>query len=230
MGWWLVDHLHGDAIFEWLRPMIPDWAVSPSLDKAMSLGLSFGPPILLIALGAYFLWQGGRNVARSPKANEAWSTQPYQFAKTDEKQQELARFPPVALIANDGKISFDYSTNNGVVTVGEGDCLFRIAFSGSSNKNIQLMSSGRTRRSNLRKIARVRAVPPGSTLRFHKYDSTLDVYRIGIGETFLAENEHGFFMQGKIIDVQAESHGSNRDEVTFQFQINTNGRSEFISL
>jgi hypothetical protein len=145
-------------------------------------------------------------------------------------QPESPRRPPIKISSDRGKVCFDYSTNNGVVTVGEADCLFQIAFSGSSKKDIQLMSRGRTRRSNLRKIARVRAVPPGNTLRFDKYDSTSDLYRIGIGETFLAENEHGYFIQGKIVDVRKETHGSDRDEVTFQYQININGSAEFISL
>lgn len=77
--WWLFDRLYGDAIFEWLRPMIPDWAASPTLDRALSLGLSFGPPIILFALGAFFLWRGWRKVTRSPGESEARSTQPRLF-------------------------------------------------------------------------------------------------------------------------------------------------------
>jgi hypothetical protein len=51
--WWLVDRLHGDAIFERVRPMIPSWISDPALEQI----ITWGPAIALVLLGSYFFRQ-----------------------------------------------------------------------------------------------------------------------------------------------------------------------------
>lgn len=58
---WVVDRLHGDAIFAWVRPMIPEWVSSPTLDHA----LTWGPPVVLVAVGVFFAWM----VLRAPEGS-----------------------------------------------------------------------------------------------------------------------------------------------------------------
>lgn len=54
--YWLADRLYGDAIFNWLRPMIPQELADP--DGVIWVVTSFGPPAVLLILGAYLIVTG----------------------------------------------------------------------------------------------------------------------------------------------------------------------------
>jgi hypothetical protein len=45
----------------------------------------------------------------------------------------------------------------------------------------------------------------------------------------LGENGRGYFMQG-IVEIKDDSRGADRDEIIFDYQINTDGSAEFIAL
>jgi hypothetical protein len=128
------------------------------------------------------------------------------------------------------RITFNYSTNNGVVSVGEGDCSFRLKFAKSSNVDIQMLTNSHDNRSSVKRLARVKPVPTGSALRFTDFDSSSTIYRIGTGEIFLVENPQNCFMQGKIIQIKDDSRSAEHDEVTFDYQINGIGNGEFRAL
>jgi hypothetical protein len=128
------------------------------------------------------------------------------------------------------RITFDYSTNNGVASIGEGDCSFRLKFAKSGDSDIQMLTSSHDNRSSVKRLARVKPVPTGSTLRFKDFDSSSTIYRIGTGEIFLVENPQSCFMQGKIIQIKDDSRSAEHDEVTFDYQINGIGNGEFRAL
>jgi hypothetical protein len=58
---WLGDRLYGDAVFGWVRPMIPAFLANPTLDAVMWFATSVLPPLVLVALGIYFFRRSARS-------------------------------------------------------------------------------------------------------------------------------------------------------------------------
>ncbi|MGU9982021.1 PIN-like domain-containing protein [Phreatobacter sp. HK31-P] len=114
-----------------------------------------------------------------------------------------------------GAVSFDYSSNNGIIDIDHYDRRFTLRFSKHSDKAIYLY----TGRTNLRRIARVKASaePPDGLVSFEQFDSSSDVYPIFAGESFLAENTEGEIMAGRIDEIADDSRGSPADNVRFRF-------------
>lgn len=127
------------------------------------------------------------------------------------------------------RISFDYSTNNSIISVGRGDSEFRLSFGKASNTSIHFYSSGRSNGCNCVKIARVRGIRRmGETLKFEGQDSTSNSYTIELGENFFALNPNGYFLLGKVVSLKDDTRGDDCDEVVFDYAINRSG--EFSAL
>lgn len=133
---------------------------------------------------------------------------------------------PTAIEATKGRVTFDYSTNNGVVTVGQGDCRFGVHFSKASDTSIYVYRGA----GGTRAVARIKGAVSGDIVRFQDHDSSSRVYSVNLGEHFLLENAKGCFMQGKIISIKDDSRGAPNDEVVFDYEINTEGTAEFAAL
>jgi hypothetical protein len=63
------------------------------------------------------------------------------------------------------------------------------------------------------------AVPSGQSNEFFR-----------LGELFMARNENGYFMQGRILTIKDDRRGDDADGVCVQFQIGINGKVEFQAL
>lgn len=119
-------------------------------------------------------------------------------------RQTLGRF---------GKVSFDYSTNNGRLSIGKGDDLFELRFSKADNRSIHMYVDG----TNIVELARVKKKPlPFLSLRH--YDTSSRIYTISIDEYFVVRNHAGRMMLGRILDIKDDSRGDDRDEVTLQYR------------
>jgi hypothetical protein len=116
------------------------------------------------------------------------------------------------IVGVSGSEGFDYSTNDGHVTVGERLSAFPLKFSKASNTAIHLYRSV-----GLTHIARVKgdALPPRISLS--EFDSTSRSYKIHIGERFLARNTSGRLLIGRITKIQDDSRGDSKDWVTFKY-------------
>lgn len=133
---------------------------------------------------------------------------------------------PTSYPNDSGAVTFDYSTHNGTVRIGSGDRQFGIKFSSASNTSIHLYNDG----AGTRRIARAKAVRSGENIKFSMFDSSSRSYTIQQGEHFLVENSKGFFLQGRVADIKCETHGADRYEVQFDYQINPAGSDEFKAL
>lgn len=114
--------------------------------------------------------------------------------------------------------TFVYSTNNGVCTVGEGDKAFDLDFSSCNSDCIYITSDPES----IKRVASARGVPSGMPLRFSDFDSTSRVYTIGEKQLFMAENEFGFYLVGRVVDVRSADRGEGADVVMFDYIINQN--------
>jgi hypothetical protein len=105
--------------------------------------------------------------------------------------------------------TFDYSTNDGKITVSAGGHAFVLRFSKGDNTSIYLYKDG----TNLVRIARVKSSQQTD------YDTSSRVSAIKLGEAFLAENTEGAILAGRIIDLKDDSRGDDHDEVRFTYEL-----------
>jgi hypothetical protein len=112
--------------------------------------------------------------------------------------------------------TFDYSTNNGICNVGEGEQKFGIMFTGCGANSIYVCSDD----PSIKRVATARGVLPGAMFRFVDVDSTSRVYTVDEKQVFLAENEFGYYLIGRIVGVRSAGHGEGADIVLFDYVIN----------
>ena len=125
----------------------------------------------------------------------------------------------------EGRVQFQYSEHDGYVVVGEGDAAFTLQFSKGSDKHIHFIRA----RDNT-EIARVRGVPTGQLFRLDQFPHTSTKYTLTPGDRFIVKNEHGYVMQGFLLGIKDDTHGSETDEVSFDYQINLERSSELRAL
>ncbi len=112
------------------------------------------------------------------------------------------------------KLTFDYSTNDGKITINFLGKSFDLSFSKASDVNIHLYRSGTTKR-----IARVKEMVVNLPTFIDAQETSSRVYTVQLGEGFLVENNTGDVLAGRIIAIQDDSRGADRDEVTFCYSV-----------
>lgn len=109
-------------------------------------------------------------------------------------------------------ISFDYSTNDGVVLANGEGASVAVSFSKASDRSIYIYRSGGAVR-----VARAKNIAPGEVFSLNDLDSSSRVYRIGIGEAFVVCNGAGQVLVGRILELADDTRGGESDNVTFSF-------------
>jgi hypothetical protein len=61
--WWILDGLYKDDFFAWAKPMMPDYLIHPHLLSLLRGFTSFAPPIILAAIGFYFIFLKGEKLS-----------------------------------------------------------------------------------------------------------------------------------------------------------------------
>lgn len=125
-----------------------------------------------------------------------------------------------------GVVDFDYSSNNGYYTVGDGDRSFGISFSKASDNSIYVLNHHHT----TDRVARVKDAVPGCPISFHTVDSSSRYYVIRTGETFMMKNKQGYYMQARIRAIADDTRGAAADKVVFEYQINAEKHGNFVAL
>lgn len=126
--------------------------------------------------------------------------------------------------ATKGRVTFDYSNNNGHYFIGQGQLLFELQFSKSSNANIQLYSDPQS----IRTVALAKGVEQiGDITDARIYDGSSRVRRPNKDQIAILQNINGYFCALKIIDIKDDTREANNDEVTFEYTIQTNGSPTF---
>ena len=126
-----------------------------------------------------------------------------------------------------GNITFDYSNNNGRYFIGEGELMFELDFSKSSNDNIQLYNDPQS-------IRTVAVVKDTDNIKFIKdaraYDGSSRVRRPNINQIAIIQNINGFYAAIKILSIKDDTRGYINDEVLFEYIIQTNGTPDFTTI
>ncbi|HQZ42300.1 MAG TPA: toll/interleukin-1 receptor domain-containing protein [Flavobacteriales bacterium] len=123
-----------------------------------------------------------------------------------------------------GRVTFDYTNNNGRYSIGLGDMLFTLTFSTAGQGAIHFYSDS----PNIRGIA--------IATRAHEFEEVVDARRYNYssrartlhnGQIATAQNVNGFYAAIKIISVQAEDRDTGEGQIEFDYKIQTNGSPGF---
>lgn len=129
--------------------------------------------------------------------------------------------------ANSGTVTFDYSNNNGRYAVGSGDMLFETAWSGGSNTSIHAYTDP----PSIRSVALVtdkRDIRAIADAAF--YDTSSRVRSPHLGQIAVWQNTQGYYLATKVLSLKSRSHGSDVDEISFEYEVASHKTADFRTL
>lgn len=139
------------------------------------------------------------------------------YTKEESKVEIESNLPNMEYFTKEqtGKVTFNYSNNNGVYTIGEGEYRFDTMWTKASNESIHFYNDKPTIKTVrlVKDIADIKKVNP------EKYDSSSRARTVNVGQIAVYENIHNKFLIIKIIDIKDDSRGDENDELTFEYQI-----------
>ena len=149
---------------------------------------------------------------------------PFETVKQFENQKFLPSSEKYVSPAMTGRVSFDYSNNNGRYSIGSGELMFETKWCKSSDRDIQLLSDPAS-------ILTVAVVKDKREIREVEdariYNGSSRIRRPNVGQIAVVRNSNGFWAAIKVTSIKDDTRGSSFDEVTFDYVIQTNGSPSF---
>ena len=126
-----------------------------------------------------------------------------------------------------GRVTFDYSNNNGRYSIGSGHFMFETDWSKSSDYNIHLLNDP----DSILTVAVVKDTLQIDEIRDARvYDGSSRIRHPNVGQIAILQNTNGFFAAIKVVDIKDDTRGSPFDELTFNYMIQTNGTPSFVGI
>jgi len=113
-----------------------------------------------------------------------------------------------------GSVTFDFSNNSGVFTIGSGDYEFNTHWSERGSNTIYAYKDGVLR---IGYLSGVSDIPDINAIE--QFDYTSRVRTIHAGEIVIWQNKQGHFAATKVISVRVKSRGAEKDELSFEYKI-----------
>ncbi len=149
---------------------------------------------------------------------------PFEVVKQFANQKFIPSSEKYVSPATRGKVVFDYSNNDGRFSIGSGELMFETGWSKSSDHDIQLLRNS----DSISTVAVVKDKQEiGEIDDARAYDDSSWIRRPKVGQIAVLKNANGFFAAVKIIDIKDDTRGSQFDEITFDYVIQTNGSPSF---
>ena len=149
---------------------------------------------------------------------------PFQTIKEFAQQKFIPANEKYVSPATNGKVTFDYSNNNGRYFIGQGELMFEIDFSKSSDRNIQLLNDP----PSIKSVAIAKGVEDIKLIKDARiYDCSSRIRQPSINEIAVLQNTNGFYSAIKILDIKDDTRSDANDEITFEYFIQTNGSPDF---
>ncbi len=127
--------------------------------------------------------------------------------------------------ALEGRVSFDYSNNNGYFRIGHGIYTFDTCWTKASDTSIHATNDG----ANIESIARVKDTSNITELKnIEKYDFSSRCRTIELNEILLLKNTNGFYAALKITKIQDDSREDDADLLEFDYVIKISPKDIFI--
>ena len=123
-----------------------------------------------------------------------------------------------------GKTSFNYSNNNGSFVIGEGYFLFETKWSKASGDSIHGYSDA----TSVDSIALAKGVTNiKDIIDASIFDYTSRSRTINEGEVLVLKNTNNIYAAIKVLDVKDDSRSDEKDELTFEYLIQSDGSASF---
>lgn len=123
-----------------------------------------------------------------------------------------------------GKVTFDYSNNNGRYTIGDGYYLFETHWSSASADSIHAYSGS----DSVATIALAKGISEIDQIQNGEaFDSTSHSRSPDEGQIIILKNKNNIFAAIKVIDVKYDGRGDDVYELTFEYFIQPNGTADF---
>lgn len=123
-----------------------------------------------------------------------------------------------------GRVTFDYSNNNGHFVIGAGGMAFETRWTGASRTSIYALSDGQ----GIRSVALAAGVRSAREIDdAGAYDPTSHHRSPHLGETVVWQNTAGYYAATTVESVKSRSHGDPVDEVTFSYVIQPDRSGSF---
>ena len=149
---------------------------------------------------------------------------PFETAKEYAEQRFIPGSEKYVSPAPKGKVTFDYSNNNGKYSIGSGAYVFETKWSKASDQSIHVYSDP----TSILTVALVKDKQEISSIDDARiYDGSSRIRTPNIGQIVLLQNTNGLFAALKILDIKDDTRGSQFDELTFEYVIQTNGTPDF---
>lgn len=116
---------------------------------------------------------------------------------------------------NKEEVSFDYSNNNGIYTIGKDDYRFDTQWSKASKEYIHFYNDPPT----IKSVRLVKDVSDLDKVQPEKYNSSSRARTAGIGQIAVFENNNGKFLAIKILGIKDDSRGDDTDELHFRYKV-----------
>ena len=124
-----------------------------------------------------------------------------------------------------GRVTFDYSNNNGRYCIGSAELMFETRWSKASDRNIHLLTDP----SSIHTVAVVKDKKEIAEIAdAHIYDGSSRIRRPNVGQIAVLQNANGFWAAIKILRIRDDTRNDDCDEVSFDYVIQTNGTPCFI--
>lgn len=151
---------------------------------------------------------------------------PFQNIKDFSQQKFIPSNEKYVSPALSGTVTFDYSNNNGHYSIGQGELMFETMWTRAGNGSIYTYKDSPS-------INTVALVKDFSNIKDIKdaraYDTSSRARTINTGQITILQNKNGFYAALKVLDVKADHDGKRKDELTFEYIIQSNGSPDFTS-
>lgn len=149
---------------------------------------------------------------------------PFQTVKEFAQQKFIPSNEKYVSPSISGQVNFDYSNNNGRYFIGQGELMFELDFSKSSDRNIQLYNDP----ASIRSVAIAKGKESITEIEDARiFDGSSRVRRPNINQIAVLQNNNGFYAAILIKEIKDDTRGAENDEVTFEYQIQSNGSPDF---
>ncbi len=126
--------------------------------------------------------------------------------------------------ATTGRVTFDYSNNNGKYSIGSDAYMFETQWSKASDQRIHVYNDP----PSIRTVALVKDKQEISSIDDASiYDGSSRARSPSVGQIVLIQNTNGFFAALKVLNIKDDTRGSQFDELTFEYVIQTNETPDF---
>ena len=123
-----------------------------------------------------------------------------------------------------GKVTFDYSNNDGKYRIGSGAYMFETRWSKASDQRIYIYNNP----PSIRTVALVKDKQAISSIDDARvYDGSSRHRTPSVGQIVLIQNVNGFFAALQVLNIKDDTRGSPFDELTFEYVIQTNRTPDF---